>query len=440
MKTLTLIPALLLLVILTASAQDTTATRWSLQRCIEHAKANNLEVRMRQVEVDRQEVTLNTARGKRLPNLSAGASQRWSFGRSASAADNTYQVQTTAATSWSLSTDVPLFTGFEIPNEIAAARLDLMALAADLQKTRDNMEITVTSAYLQVLFDKELLGVAENKLALSRAQLDRTRKMRDAGRASEAQIYETEAQVAADELSAVQATNDLRIATLTLTQLLELPDPEGFDVEPPAETDTTFLLARRPDDIYRTALTTRAAIHAEELRLQSSEKQVRVAQSALYPTLSFGAGYSNAYYHIYDKHNAAFADQLRDNRGQYLGFDLRIPIFNRHATRNSIRTARLAMRSQELQLENTKKALYKDIQQAYYSALSAAERYRSATAAWQSAEKAFTFTGDRFENGRATTYEYNEAKTNLIKALSDRTQAKYEFLLRKKILECYEQQ
>lgn len=440
MKTLTLIPALLLLATLTASAQDTTATRWSLQRCIEHAKANNLEVRMRQVEVDRQEVTLNTARGKRLPNLSAGASQRWSFGRSASAADNTYQVQTTAATSWSLSTDMPLFTGFEIPNEIAAARLDLMALAADLQKTRDNMEITVTSAYLQVLFDKELLGVAENKLALSRAQLDRTRKMRDAGRASEAQIYETEAQVAADELSVVQATNDLRIATLTLTQLLELPDPEGFDVEPPTEADTTFLLARRPDDIYRTALTTRAAIHAEELRLQSSEKQVRVAQSALYPTLSFGAGYSNAYYHIYDKHNAAFADQLRDNRGQYLGFDLRIPIFNRHATRNSIRTARLAMRNQELQLENTKKALYKDIQQAYYSALSAAERYRSATAAWQSAEKAFTFTGDRFENGRATTYEYNEAKTNLIKALSDRTQAKYEFLLRKKILECYEQQ
>ena len=440
MKTLTLIPALLLLATLTATAQDTTATRWSLQRCIEHAKANNLEVRMRQVEVDRQEVTLNTARGKRLPNLSAGASQRWSFGRSASAADNTYQVQTTAATSWSLSTDVPLFTGFEIPNEIAAARLDLMALAADLQKTRDNMEITVTSAYLQVLFDKELLGVAENKLALSRAQLDRTRKMRDAGRASEAQIYETEAQVAADELSAVQATNDLRIATLTLTQLLELPSPEGFDVEPPTEADTTFVLARRPDDIYRTALTTRAAIHAEELRLQSSEKQVRVAQSALYPTLSFGAGYSNAYYHIYDKHNAAFADQLRDNRGQYLGFDLRIPIFNRHATRNSIRTARLAMRNQELQLENTKKALYKDIQQAYYSALSAAERYRSATAAWQSAEKAFTFTGDRFENGRATTYEYNEAKTNLIKALSDRTQAKYEFLLRKKILECYEQQ
>ena len=440
MKTLTLIPALLLATAFTASAQDTTATRWSLQRCIEHAKANNLEVRMRQVEVDRQELTLHTARSKRLPNLSAGASQQWSFGRSASAADNTYQVQTTSSTSWSLSSDVPLFTGFEIPNEIAAARLDLMALAADLQKTRENMEITVTSAYLQVLFDKELLGVAENKLALSRTQLDRTRKMYNAGRASEAQIYETEAQVAADELSTVQATNDLRIATLTLTQLLELPSPEGFDVEPPTEADTTFLLARRPDDIYRTALTTRAAVRAEELRLQSSEKQVRVAQSALYPSLSFGASYSNAFYHIYNKPNTPFVNQIRDNRGLGLGLNLRIPIFNRYATRNSIRSARLGLRNQELQLENTKKALYKDIQQAYYSALSAAERYRSATAAWQSAEKAFTFTGDRFENGRATTYEYNEAKTNLIKALSDRTQAKYEFLLRKKILEFYEQQ
>lgn len=438
-RMLTLISALLATA-LTVSAQDTTATRWSLQRCIEHAKANNIEVRMRQVEVDRQELTLHAARSKRLPSLSAGASQQWSFGRSASAADNTYQVQTTSSTSWSLSSDVPLFTGFEIPNEIAAARLDLMALAADLQKTRENMEITVTSAYLQVLFDKELLSVAGSKLALSRTQLDRTRKMHDAGRASEAQIYETEAQVAADELSTVQATNDLRIATLTLTQLLELPSPEGFDVEPPTEADTTFLLARRPDDIYRTALTTRAAVRAEELRLQSSEKQVRVAQSALYPSLSFGASYSNAFYHIYNKPNTPFANQIRDNRGLGLGLNLRIPIFNRYATRNSIRSARLGLRNQELQLENTKKALYKDIQQAYYSALSAAERYRSATAAWQSAEKAFAFTGDRFENGRATTYEYNEAKTNLIKALSDRTQAKYEFLLRKKILEFYEQQ
>lgn len=410
---------------------------WSLQECIDYAHAHNLEIQMQQVNIEKQEVSLNTSRNKRLPNLSAGASQSFSFGRSASGYDNTYQDRNSSSTQWSASTSVPIFTGFQINNEIAASQLDLQAITAELEKAREDMEINITTFYLQILYYKEIHAIAEQQVALSREQLERTQKLYENGRASEAQIYEVEAQIANDNLSVVQAASDLQIAILSLTQMLELPSPEGFDVEEPGDI-TDFMLVRKPSAIYETALTTRAVIRADEFRLQSSEKSIKIAQSAYYPTLSFGAGYGNNYYRINDFDNLSFSNQLKNNRNEYFGFNLNIPIFNRFSTRNQVRTARMNRQLQELQLENSKKSLYKEIQQAYYNAVTSGEKYNSAEMAYKSAEKSFGYMQEKLANGRATTYEYNESKTNMAKALSNRTQAKYDFILRKKILAFYE--
>ncbi|MDR2144835.1 MAG: TolC family protein [Tannerella sp.] len=421
-----------------AYSQD-VAKVWSLQECIVYANEHNLDIKMQAVNVDVQEVALSTSKNQRLPNLTGSASQSYNFGRSPSGYDNTYQDNNSRSTNWGLSTNVPIFTGFRINNEIAASKLDLQTVAAELDKARESMEINIVSAYLQILYSKEVLNIANQQVDLSKEQLDRIRKMYETGRASEAEIYEIEAQLANDELSAVQAVSDLRMAILSLTQLLELPSPEDFDVgEPQAEID--FMLARRPDAIFGNALVSRASIRAEELRLQSREKNILVAKSQYYPTLSFGAGYSNNYYIINGFDNISFADQLKNNRNEYFGLSLNIPIFNRFATRNNVRTAKLYKTMQELQLENTKKTLYKEIQQAYYNAVTSEEKYKAAEKAGQSAEKAFGYMEEKLNNGRATMYEYNDAKTNMTRALSNRTQAKYDFIFRKKILEFYERE
>jgi outer membrane protein len=422
-----------------AGMPDKDVKVWSLQECIDYANEHSLDIKMRQAGIRQQEVNLNTARNKRLPDLSANASQSFSFGRSTSGYDNTYQDRNTRSTQWSASTSIPIFTGFQIPNEIAAAKLDLQAVTAELEKAKEDMEIIVTSSYLQILYYKEMLDIANKQADLSREQLDRIKKMYDNGRASEAQIYEVEAQIANDELSVVQAASDLQMAILDLTQLLELPAPEGFDVSEP-EDNVNFVLARKPNLIFETALTTRASIRMEEFRLKSREKNVDFARGAYYPTLSFGAGYGNNYYIINGFENISFSDQLRNNRNEYLGLTLHIPIFNRFATRNGVRSAKLNMHLQELQLESAKKSLYKEIQQAYYNALTSGEKYKSAEAAYKSAEKAFGYMQEKLSNGRATMYEYNDAKTSMTRALSNSTQAKYDFILRKKILEFYERQ
>jgi outer membrane protein len=192
-----------------------------------------------------------------------------------------------------------------------------------------------------------------------------------------------------------------------------------------------------PEQTYASALTTRASVRAEEYRLASSEKTVKVAKSAYYPQLSFGAGYSNNYYKINGFDNSSFSEQLKNNESKYIGFSLNIPIFNRFETRNNIRSAKLNVKNQEWQLENTKKTLYKEIQQAYYNATGAQEKYKSAAVALESAKKAYEFAKEKFENGRSTTYEFNDASNNLLKASANVSQAKYDYIFRKKILDFY---
>ena len=422
-----------------AQQSERSANKWTLQACIDYAHAHNLEIQMRQVNIDKQEVVSNTAQNRRLPNLTAGASQSFSFGRTASGFDNTYQNQNTSATQWSASTSIPIFTGFSIRNEIAATQLELLTITAELENAKENLEMNITSMYLQILYYKEMLGIANRQAELSREQLERTKLLFESERASEAQIYETEAQIASDDMAVVQAASDLQMAILTLTQALELPTPEGFDViEPEGATD--FILVSRPDAIYQTALTSRALIRVEELRFKSSEKYIKMAESSFYPTLSFGAGYGNNYYNSSGFDYPSFSRQLKNNRNEYFGLNLSVPVFNRYSTRNNVKTARLNMQLQALQLENTKKTLYKEIQQAYYNALTSGEKFRAAEVAYRSAEKAFGYMKEKLDVERATMYEYNESKTSMTRALSNRVQAKYDFILRKKILEFYERQ
>jgi outer membrane protein len=432
MKTKILLLSVLIFTVSNLNAQK----KWTLHECIQYAKEHSITIKMQSIAQQNQQIKVNSAQNQRLPDLNARLNQGFSFGRDASPVDNSYQSINSSSTSLSVSASVPLFTGFQIPNQIAAAKLDLQAAIADFEKAREDIELLVISAYLQILYSNELLEIAKNQQQLSISQLDRITEMYKLGKASEAQIYEIKSQVANDELSTVQAKNDLQLSILTLTQLLELESPEGFDVEKPA-SDTDFLLPSSPAQTYTNALSTRAAIRADEYRLASSEKSVEIARSGYYPKLSFGAEYNNKYYKINGFSNLSFGQQIKNNDNKALGFYLNIPIFNRFETRNNIRMAKLNVKNQELQLENTKKVLYKEIQQAYYNATGAREKYKSAEVARESAQKAYDFAKEKFENGRSTTYEFNDARTNLQKASANLSQAKYDYIFRKKILDFY---
>ena len=436
MKRLSILVVLALPAMLETMADN---KKWTLRECEDYAISNSISIKQSEVERVKQTYTLSTARNKRLPDLSASLGENLSFGRGLTA-ENTYDNTNTSNTSLQLQTSVPLFTGFEIPENIKLSRLNLEAMTEDLEKAKNDIRMQVAQAYVQILYDQEITSVARRQIAIDSMQVVRLTAFVNNGKASVSELSQQQSSLASSRLTATQAENNYRLSVLALTQLLELPTPEGFTVVNPdmaelGKLEDINLLT--PEDIYAEALTFKPEIRSEQLRLQGSEHSINIAKAGYYPKLNFSAGLGSNYYTTSSYDSDPFGKQLRNNFSQFIGLNLSIPIFSRFQVRNSVRSARADRLNQELRLENVKKTLYKEIQQVYCNAQNALSKEKSSKEALVSSEDAFKLMQAKYENGKANITEFNEAKNKYLKAESDFVQARYERLYQSALLDFY---
>lgn len=413
---------------------------WSLRQCCDYAIEHNISIKQQQNQCRQRELDLSTAKNSRLPDLNGSLSQNFSFGRGLTS-QNTYTNTNTSSTSLQLGTSIPLFTGFEIPNQIKLNQLNLEAATADLEKAKNDIRMQVAQAYVQILYDMEMADVAHRQVAIDSAQVARLQAFVKNGKASGAELSQQKATMANSRLTATQADNNLKLSILSLSQLLELPSPDGFSVVRPSLESVDNLMAQdhltTPDQIYAEALGIKPEILSQQLKLKGTAHQIKIAQAGNYPTLSLSGGLGTNYYKTSGFKGDGFGKQLENNFSQYIGLSMSIPIFNRFQTRNRIRSARIDQANQQLQLDNTKKTLYKEIQQVYYNAQNAQSKTQSSAEAVQSSKDAFQLTQAKYENGKSTITEFNEAKNNYLKSESDLVQARYENLYQHALLEFY---
>ena len=413
---------------------------WSLRECCDYAVEHNISIKQQQNQRRQQELTLSTSKNSRLPDLSGSVGQNFSFGRGLTA-QNTYSNTNTSSTSFSLGTSMPIFTGFQIPNQIKLDQLNLEAATADLEKAKNDIRMQVAQAYVQILYDMEIAEVAHRQIEIDSMQVVRLQAFVDNGKAAEAELSQQKATLANSRLTATQADNNTRLAILSLTQLLELPTPDGFAIVKPNLDELVGLTGLSelitPDQIYAEALGVKPEILSQELKLKGTEHSIKIAQAGNLPSLSLSGGLGTNYYTTSGFKSDAFGTQLKNNFSQYIGLNLNVPIFNRFQTRNNIRNARINQENQQLALENTKKTLYKDIQQVYYNALNAQSKEKSSEEALKSTKDAFQLMQAKYENGKATITEFNESKNTYLKSESDLVQARYENLYQHALIEFY---
>lgn len=431
MKTKYILPILMFLCVLPLSAQST----WTLEQCIDTALANNRNIKQQRLNYKSKEISFNQAKADRLPNLNASVGQNFNFGRSL-AVDNTYQNSNSQNTSFSVSSGLTLFNGFRMKNAIEARQAELMAAGADVQKIEKDIILNVSGVFLQVLQNKELLQNAENQLLITRENISRRKELIDAGKLAQGEIYELQAQEAKEELSRVQAENQLQLSLLDLSQVLELNHFQDIDVVIPQNLLENELALLSAEEVYQSALETRPEIRSAQHRLESSLKNIEIAKAGAMPLLSMGAQWGTGYYNMSNiPNNSSFGTQFSNNMSTGIGLNLSIPIFNRFEVKNQVENAKLSMESSKIDIENTKIELRKTVQQAYYNAIAARNRWESSQKSVKANEESFRFASQKFEVGRANQYEVNLAKNNLAQSISEQTQAKYEYVFRMKILE-----
>ena len=409
---------------------------WTLPQCIDHALENNLSVKRSGLNVEQREIDLNTAENNRLPSVSGSAGQNFSFGRGLTA-DNTYANTNTTNTSFSVGAQVPVFNGFQIKHNIELSKLNLAAATADLEKAKDDIRVAVAQAYVQILYNMEILDVARSQVEIDSLQVVRLTEMASNGMVASADVSAQEATLAQSRVSATQAENNVALAILDLTQLLELPSPEGFHIARPSVEGLETVMLMDPEAIYAEAVQFKPAVKAEEIRLDQALKSIDLTKDSFLPSLSLSGGLGTNYYTSSGFPSAGFSSQLKNNFSQYIGLNLSVPIFSHFSNRNQVRNARLQYSSQEIVLDNSRKSLYKEIQQAYYNAVGSQAKYRSSQIAAASAEDAFELAQAKYENGKSGITEFNEAKGRYMSAASNLVQARYEYLYQSKILDFY---
>ncbi len=417
-------------------ALSSTAQSMNLDQCIDYAIEHNLDVRGRRISAYQSELEVTEAKDRFLPNLSGYASQSFNFGRGLTS-DNTYANRNTSSFSLGAQLSLPIFQGLRAIRQLKYSKTALSAAKESTEAAKDNVTLNVITQYLQALYTREMLVVAQQSLDVSRGELARRRELLEAGKIAELDIYEATAQVSSDELRVVNARNDSTIAMLDLAQLLNYPADAPFDIEPLGENELPIL---SPETVYANALANNHTIRASRLSVDAAEQSVSVARSGYIPTLSFNAGLGSNYYKTSGFNNESFSQQMRHNFSQSLGFSLSVPIFDGFTTRNSVRRAQAQRLSAALELDLARNQLYKSINQAYTQAVAAFKSRDAALVSVRSSEAAFNAMQVKYDNGRANATEYEKTKSDLNSARAQAVLAKYESILRTRILHFYNKQ
>jgi outer membrane protein len=444
---------------------------WSVEKCIDYAYQNNIQISLERLNFDMAEDKLQTTKIGILPNLNANASHIYNYGQTVDRYTNQFASDRVLSNNFYMSTSMNLFNGLQTYNNIKKQELDLQASLLSVEITKNDIALNIVTAYLQILYNMELLANAESQIILTQSQRERTEKLVNAGKLTEGDLLNIKAQESSDAYQIVNAQNQLDMSILTLAQLLELPDVSNFKIDVPLVSveETSFNLDL--NTILNTAIQNRPEIELAKLNLLSAEKNLSISRGMYSPSLSMsgsiGTGYSGATKNIdnisfpgtvdtigfttgaapeyvvtptvnYTYKDVPYMEQIENNWNQSFGFNLSIPLFNGFATRQSVNNAKIQIQQNNLYLQQAENSLIKAIQQAFYDAKASLNQYQSAKANVEALELSFSYTQKRYDVGLIDYVDYSDALQKLNQAKSDLVNAKYEYVFRMKVLDFYQ--
>ncbi len=440
---LTKLTFILSLTVLTGLSTKTLAQEViTIQQAVENTLKNNLTIKQAQFSAALSDENLRQSKNALLPNLNGSVSPNLTFGRGLD--QTTFQVtnQTSLYTSAGLSTNVDLFQGYAKINQIKQDRLLLDADKTNIEKVKNDLILQVVTAYMQILFNKDLLKASQQQLEVAKQTANREQALLDAGNKTLADVSQAKSLLATAELNVTNAQNSLSISYLTLNQLMELPSNYKFDVQAPLiNSEAQVSSSQDVNEVYNSALNTFPDIKLANLRSLASKQAVNIAKSNYYPRLSLGAGLNTSYSYQFDYSGAtpqqSFTDQINQRLGQSIGMSLQIPIFNGFSARSTVRRAKISYQNTLVQEQLTKNNLNKVVSQAVLDLKAAESRYISTQNAFNAQKDAFYVVEQRYNVGLVNSLDYSTSQTNRNKAEIDMIQAKYDLIFRAKVIDYY---
>ena len=441
MKKIWIFIALLPCVALSSWAQkpaktELTRVEMSLTECVAFAQENSPLLLPVPQKLEGLEINYSAAQQAFLPSLNASVGQNFSFGRS-QARDMSFTDNSSANTSFSLSADLPIFSGGQRWYQLQKAKEARQNADYIVRDVEDRIALQVTQSYIQLLLAKALATTAKDNLALTKKSYEQIKQQVEVGRAAESDLIDIQSQLGRDQLSVTETEADVTRATRILMLDMGL-DPNKVEegeldiAEMSPEAVVANLEQTNPRSINPKWEIPATALLRSEVLL--SEYDVKIAKSALWPSLSLGGGYSNGYYYTYGEKymdmNAPFKDQLKNNGRYFVGLSLSIPIYNRGQVRRQIRQMQLQTLNLQSQLKQAQINDDRNIILARTDLEKAEEQYRVSKENVELSKRALDVADLQFKSGRINIYEWEQVKTRHLQAKATYLQSIYTRLLR----------
>lgn len=427
--------------------------KWTLQESVTYAIENNIQVKQSVLDTLLAIEDIRSAKGNFLPTASASASQNYNFG-SFIGQTGVRISRDSRGNSFGINTGVNIFNGFQNTNIKKQADLGLESSKLQLAILKDDISVRVANSYLNILFNKENLRIANEQLDITQKQIDQITELVNSGVRAKADLLDVQAQLARDQEAIVNAQNSIDIANLGLAQLLQV-SPVGFDVaDVSIEIPSVQLAYENSDQIFEKASIDRPEIKNAELDIANSIYNIDIAKGNYYPSLRFGAGLGTSYQHnqgqddvrpIIDPNDPnniilvpnGWSEQIENNLGYNFGFNLSVPIFNGNKTKASVNRAIVGQKKAEYRLEQEKQDLRSNIESAFADAKASLNQYLASEASVVAQEEAFNNAQQSYDLGVMTSFEFDQVRNRLVNAQSSLIAAKYNFVFKSKLLEFY---
>ncbi|HAP70331.1 MAG TPA: hypothetical protein DCR04_11515 [Flavobacteriales bacterium] len=429
------------------NSQAQTDAEWTLERCISYAIENNIQIKQSALQQESARLDKTQSLAQMFPNLNASGGFNMNFGRNIDPGTNAFVNEQVNSNNWRVGSNVTLFNGLRLLNSFKQSQLDLIAAEYDVQGLGNDISMNIATAFMQVMFNEELLLVAQDQFDITSEQLARTVKLVDAGSLPEGMAFDVEAQLASNELQVINMENALSASVLALKQMLNLQASESFRIKrPDSDVPMEELGTTTVGTVYDHALNNWPQIKARETRLESARKSEQIAFASYTPTLSasgsvstfFSSSFEDIDFTTFERTPIPYGDQMERNLSESVGLSLSVPIFNGLQSRTAVKKARLGRMNAELQLQDQKNQLYSSVQQAYNDAQAAKRQYDASDKSVNATEKAFEYAEQRYEVGMMNTLEFNTSSNNVARSRSELLRSKYDYIFKMKVLDFYQ--
>jgi len=465
------VAALVLLTRIAFAQQAITDTVLTLQQCLDIGIKNNLQIKQTEAQMQESRVYWQQARERLLPAINGSVNHSWSEGRSLNPFTNGYLNQPITSANYNVSGNLILSSGLTLQNSIRQTALAYQAGQMDFEQAKNDITLNLIIAYLNVLSSEDQLTQAQTQASVTQKQEDRTEIMNKDGAVPPSQLYDLKGQLANDQIGVINAQNNLTVAKLDLLQIMNVNYRKDIRFQRQATDVATSAYTQTADDVYNTSLNNFALIKAGILRRQSAEKSVQVAKGNLLPTLSLSGGLSTNYssaaqrslfvdstlvatnqfiqtpagrqpvYTVqqnFSNQNISYGEQFRNNYSTVISLGLSVPILNYFQNRNQVKLAKIDLQTQRYQEQHNQVQLKVNVDQAYSNMTAAFNRYELLSKQVDAYTESYRIAEIRFEAGALTSVDFIIVKGNLDKARVSLINARYDYLVRTKILDYYQ--